>query len=450
MAAADTIVALASAAGRAGVAVVRVSGAHVPAIAWALLGRLPAPRYATRAAFYDANGQAIDHGLALYFPAPASLTGEHVLELHGHGSPVLIDALLARVMALGARAAAPGEFSQRAFVNDKLSLDQAEAIADAINAGSRAAAAAAMRSLEGAFAREIAALADALVALRVTTEATIDFPDEDDVDFLSDGAIQRRLEAVQAQVVALIAQSRQGVRLSEGLQLVILGRPNVGKSSLLNALARRDTAIVTAIAGTTRDVLSEQLALDGLALTIIDTAGLRQASDPIEAEGVRRAMTAAARADRILLVVADGTDLDGEVRALQADIGTDVPVTLIVNKIDLTGAAPGMGRVAGWPAVRLSAATGAGFDVLARHLKAAVGLDEAFMPAFAARRRHVDALIRAAQALERGHEHLIVDAAGELLAEELRAVHNALAEITGAFTSEDLLGAIFSSFCVGK
>lgn len=446
----DTIVALASAAGRAGVAVVRISGATVPEIGQALLGRLPAPRYAGLAAFRGTDGLPIDHGLALYFPAPASFTGEHVLELHGHGSPVLVDALLARILALGARLANPGEFSQRAFLNDKISLDQAEAIADAIDAGSLAAAGAAMRSLEGEFSRRIEALVAELVALRVYTEAAIDFPDEDDVDFLGDGEIQRRVESVQAQLVELSREADSGANLREGLRLVIVGRPNVGKSSLLNRLARRDTAIVTDIAGTTRDVLYEQLSIDGLPLTLVDTAGLRETRDAIEAEGVRRARAELDRADRVLLVTDDTVGLEDQARTLLAELHERLPVTLIVNKIDLSGAEPGLDRLAGHDVVRLSAATGAGLDVLAAHLKATAGLAAERVPAFTARRRHLDALDRAAVAIRRGHQRLVVDAAGDLLAEELRLAQQALGEITGAYTSEDLLGAIFSSFCIGK
>ncbi|ROO23994.1 tRNA modification GTPase TrmE [Salinisphaera orenii MK-B5] len=446
----DTIAALASGAGRAGVAVIRVSGPAVPAIARALLGRLPSPRRAVVAAFAGADGRALDRGVALYFPAPASFTGEHVLELQGHGSPVLVDRLLARLLELGARLAEPGEFSRRAFLNDKLSLDQAEAIADAIDAGSSAAASAAMRSLEGVFAREIEALRSALIELRVYTEAAIDFPDEDDVDFLGDGEIAGRLADIRRRLAALIDRAREGARLREGLRLVILGAPNVGKSSLLNRLARRDTAIVTEIAGTTRDVLHEQLAIDGLPLTLVDTAGLRETDDPIEAEGVRRARAELAQADRVLLVVDDSRGPGPDDHCLLEEIGDRCPVSVIANKIDLSGAAAGETRLAGREAVRLSATTGAGLDALAAHLRRAAGLAGDSEPDFVARRRHLEALARADAALDRGHDRLVVDAAGELLAEELRVAQAALGEITGAFTSEDLLGAIFSSFCIGK
>ena len=446
----DTVAALASGAGRAGVAVVRISGSRVPEIAAALIGGLPSPRQARVCAFVDADGVAIDRGVALYFAAPASFTGEHVLELQGHGSPVLVDMLLARLLELGVRLAEPGEFSRRAFLNDKLSLDQAEAIADTIDAGSSAAARAAMRSLEGVFSREVNALVEALIELRVYTEGAIDFPDEDDIDFLGDGEIERRLNAIRQRLETLRGQAAQGASLREGLRLVILGAPNVGKSSLLNRLARRDTAIVTDIAGTTRDVLHEQLSIDGLPLTLVDTAGLRETADPIEAEGVRRAKAEIEHADHVLLVVDDTSGLGCDEQALLAEIGNRCPVTVVANKIDLSGAPAGLRRGQDYEHIGVSATTGAGFDALAAHLKQAAGMNEDATPAFVARRRHLDALSRADAALKIGHERLVVDAAGELLAEELRTAQNALGEITGAFTSDDLLGAIFSSFCIGK
>lgn len=445
----DTIAALSTPAGRGGVGIIRISGPQVPQMAQAMLGAIPAPRQARLSAFRDQDGSAIDHGLALYFAAPASFTGEHVLELQGHGSPMLCDLLLARVLALGARMARPGEFSERAFLNDRLGLAEAEAIADAIDAGSHAAARAAVRSLEGVFADQVRALAQAVVELRVYTEAAIDFPDEE-VDFLADGAVLERLEALQAQLQALQASAGRGARLREGLTVVIAGAPNVGKSSLLNRLAARDSAIVTPIAGTTRDVLRENIDLDGLPLHVVDTAGLRDTNDPVEAEGVRRARAQVEAADRILLVVDDGQGLQAEDQALLAQYGDQVAVTLIANKIDLSGAHAGQDQHAGHTLIRLSAATGVGMDALVAHLREAAGLAGAETADFIARRRHLDALQRAACALRQGRQRLVDDLAGELLAEELRLAHAALGEITGEFTSEDLLGAIFSSFCIGK
>ena len=449
MQAVDTIAALSTPPGRGGVAVIRVSGPRVPEIAVALLGTLPAPRQARLCVFRDADGTAMDHGLALYFEAPASFTGEHVLELQGHGSPMLNDLLLARLLALGARLARPGEFSQRAFINDRLGLAEAEAIADAIDAGSHAAARAAVRSLQGVFADQVRALAAAIVELRVYTEAAIDFPDEE-VDFLAEGEVQTRLQALRDRLYTLQAGASRGARLREGMTVVIAGAPNVGKSSLLNRLAARDSAIVTPIAGTTRDVLRENIDLDGLPLHVVDTAGLRETDDPVEAEGVRRARAQVDQADRILLVVDDGQGLQPEDLALLAQYGDRLPVTLVANKIDLSGAHAGLDQHAGHDLVRLSAATADGIDVLVAHLRQAAGLADAQEADFIARRRHLDALARAATALEQGHHRLVDDQAGELLAEELRLAHAALGEITGEFTSEDLLGAIFSSFCIGK
>lgn len=445
----DTIAALATPPGRGGVAVVRVSGPGVPQIAEAVLGFAPQPRRAHFAAFKDGDGQIIDRGLALYFAAPASFTGEPVLELQGHGSPMLCDLLLQRLLHLGARIARPGEFSQRAFINDKLGLAEAEAIADTIEAGSHAAARAAVRSLEGVFAERVRALSESLVELRVYTEAAIDFPDEE-VDFLGDGEVQSRLETIREQLQQLHTDAGRGARLREGLSVVLAGTPNVGKSSLLNRLAARESAIVTSVAGTTRDVLREEIDLDGLPLHVIDTAGLRDTEDPVESEGVRRARAELESADRILLVIDDTQGLQAGDRRLLAQFGDELPVTLIANKVDLSGAAAEPGQADGYTCIRLSATTGTGVDGLVEHLKQAAGFGGDSTPDFIARRRHLDALTRADEALARGHDRLVTEQAGELLAEELRGAHAALGEITGEFTSEDLLGAIFSSFCIGK
>lgn len=449
MTAADTIAALATPPGRGGVAVIRVSGTLVPDIADAILGRLPDPRVARLCAFRDVDGSTIDRGLALYFPAPASFTGEHVLELQGHGSPMLCDLVLARLLELGARLAQPGEFSQRAFLNDRLGLAEAEAIADAIDAGSHAAARAAVRSLEGVFAEQVHALAAAAVELRVYTEAAIDFPDEE-VDFLGDGQVLARLQELQSWLRELQDNAGRGARLREGLTVVIAGAPNVGKSSLLNRLAARESAIVTPIAGTTRDVLRENIDLDGLPLHVVDTAGLRETDDPVEAEGVRRARAQVEKADRLLLVIDDGQGLQHEDHVLLDRYGDTLPITVIANKVDLSGANAGIDPRQDRDVIRLSAATGDGIDALVDHLRQVAGMAADGTADFIARRRHLDALAHAASALQQGHERLVNDQAGELLAEELRLAHTALGEITGEFTSEDLLGAIFSSFCIGK
>jgi tRNA modification GTPase len=456
----DTIAAIATPPGRGGVGIVRVSGPGVPALATALLGALAPPRHAVHRTFRDAAGVPIDEGLALYFAAPASYTGEHVLELHGHGGPVVMDLLLARVLELGARPARAGEFSERAFLNERLDLAQAEAVADLIDAGSAAAARAAARSLTGEFSTRVLDLQAALVELRTYVEAAIDFPDEE-LELLSEPAIGGRIDALLARCDALERAARQGRLLHEGLVVVIAGRPNAGKSSLLNALAGHDAAIVTPIPGTTRDVLRERIQIDGMPLTVLDTAGLRDGPDVVEAEGIRRAREQMTKADRILYVV-DAADA-AAVDALPADLDAlpkDVPVSVVLNKSDLaTGrVAAGDARLVGTgdttstagASLRISARTGEGLDLLRAHLKTAAGYVPDEAGTFSARRRHLDALARV-------HAHVLVarghlrDAAGpELVAEELRLAQGALGEVLGEFTSEDLLSRIFSSFCIGK
>ncbi|GMW06259.1 MAG: tRNA uridine-5-carboxymethylaminomethyl(34) synthesis GTPase MnmE [Gammaproteobacteria bacterium] len=447
-AATDTIVACATPAGRGGVAVVRISGPAVPELAIALTGTLPVARHATLTAFRDASGEALDLGLALYFPAPHSFTGEYVLELHAHGGPVLIDALIERIVALGARLARPGEFTERAFLNDKLDLAQAEAIADLIDAGSRAAARAAQRSLRGDFSAAVLALNEQVTVLRTWVEAAIDFPDED-IDFLDADELRTRLAEVAAHFDALQATARQGCLLRDGLQVVIAGRPNAGKSSLLNALAGYDAAIVTAVPGTTRDVLREQLDIDGLPIHVLDTAGLRATDDVVETEGVSRARAELGRADHALVVV-DASAADAvSVAALLAELPAGLGYTLIRNKVDLTGEAPGpaSGDAA---AINLVAITGAGLPALRTRLRAVAGYQPGGEGTVTARRRHLDALARARAHFDAACQVLEERQAGELMAEELLAVQNALAEITGEFSSDDLLGRIFGSFCIGK
>lgn len=442
----DTIAAIASAPGAAGIGVVRVSGPLVPAIAAALLGRPPQPRHAHLAAFHDADAALVDRGLLLHFPAPHSYTGEHVLELQGHGSAVLLDLLLGRVCALGARLARPGEFTERAFLNGKLDLAQAEAVADLIAARSEAGARAALRSLDGVFSQRVRGLLDALIALRVHVEAAIDFPEEE-IDFLADPVIARQLDALRARLAGLLAETRRGVRLTDGLKVAIVGRPNVGKSSLLNALAQSERAIVTPVAGTTRDVLREAVRLDGVVLELADTAGLRHTEDEVEREGVRRARNELARADLALLVTQTAhaeADL-----ALLADLPASVARLVLVNKIDLDSEPPHAGTHAGVRHIWASARTGEGLDLLRTELKARAGASSG-EGAFSARRRHVAALERVQDHLEHATSALASTRAGELAAEDLRQAQHALGQITGSYTSDDLLGAVFSSFCIGK
>ncbi|MDX1654922.1 MAG: tRNA uridine-5-carboxymethylaminomethyl(34) synthesis GTPase MnmE [Candidatus Competibacteraceae bacterium] len=445
----DTIAAIATPPGQGGVGIIRISGPRVPEIAKILLGRLPEPRRAVFCPFRNDQGQPIDEGLLLYFAAPYSFTGEAVLELHGHGGPVVLDLLLARVLELGARPARPGEFSQRAFLNDKLDLAQAEAVADLIESGTAAAVRAAVSSLQGAFSERVHTLVEGLVQLRIYVESAIDFPEEE-IDFLADSRLVTRLLDLEEQLARLRAGAFQGQLLRDGMTVVIAGRPNAGKSSLLNRLAGREAAIVTDIPGTTRDVLREQISIDGMPLHVVDTAGLRDSADRVEQEGIRRAWREIKGADRILLVVDDRLGLSDEDRGLLEQLPTHGNVTVIHNKIDLSEGRPGLGQGDGYKGVWLSARTGAGFDTLTDHLKDCMGFRQAGEGAFMARRRHLEALARTARHLEQARFQLQDNRAGELAAEDLRAAQEALGEITGEFTSDDLLGRIFSTFCIGK
>lgn len=450
---ADTIAALATAPGQGGVGIIRVSGPAALSIAQQIARRTPQPRYAHYGPFWSGE-QALDQGLTLFFPGPHSFTGEDVLELQGHGGPVVMDLLLKACLAAGARQARPGEFSERAFLNDKLDLAQAEAIADLIEASSEQAARNAFNSLQGAFSERVNALTESLIALRIYVEAAIDFPEEE-IDFLADGHVLAQLEAVQAELRAVQRQAGQGALLRDGMTVVIAGRPNAGKSSLLNALAGRDSAIVTDIAGTTRDILREHIHLDGMPLHIIDTAGLRDTEDQVERIGVERAMAAIAEADRILLMVdasqpeaKDPDQLWPEFLAIKPD---PAKVTLIYNKVDITGEAIGVTTAAdGSVSLRLSARQGEGVELLREHLKTCMGFEQTGESLFSARRRHLDALEEAAHQLEHGYQQLTLMGAGELLAEDLRMAQQSLGSITGAFSADDLLGRIFSSFCIGK
>ncbi|BCX83037.1 tRNA modification GTPase [Methylomarinovum caldicuralii] len=437
----DIIAAPATPPGRGAVAVVRASGPDLGGLAQRLTGRALQPRRAHYVSFRDDAGRIIDRGLALFFPAPRSYTGEDLLELHCHGSPAIVESLLQRLFQLGARPAEPGEFTRRAFLNGKLDLAQAEAVAALIESSSAQAARAAQRSLEGEFSRQTRALTESLTRLRIQVEAAIDFSDED-IALIAEGAVLEKLQGILADLDALRRRAHQGRLLEEGMTVVIAGPPNAGKSSLLNALARREAAIVTPIAGTTRDVLRERILIDGMPLHVIDTAGLRHSDDPVEREGIRRARAELARADRILLVGEDrppaGRDLPG--------LPTDIPVTRIVNKIDLSGQPP---RIEG-DTVWLSAKTGAGLDLLRRHLNACMGFEAEAEDALAARRRHLEALARARGHLEQALAELEAGQMLDLAAENLRLAQNALGEITGEVTSDDLLGRIFSEFCIGK
>ena len=450
----DTIAAVATAPGRGGVGIVRVSGPRAKAIAITLTGREPTPRHAHYGAFHADDGEVIDEGLLLLFPGPHSFTGEDVLELQGHGGPVVMDMLLQRCVELGVRLARPGEFSERAFLNDKLDLAQAEAIADLIEASSTQAARNAVRSLQGEFSRHVHQLTEKLIRLRIYVEAAIDFPEEE-IDFLADGHVLAQLEDVRAKLSTVLREASQGALLREGMTVVIAGRPNAGKSSLLNALAGREAAIVTDIAGTTRDVLREHILIDGMPLHVVDTAGLRDTEDQVERIGVQRALSAIGEADRILLMVDASSPEAEDPSALWPEFIDCSPapdrITLIRNKADLSGEAISL-KVAkdGQVTLSICARSGDGVDLLREHLKQCMGYEQTAESSFSARRRHLDALRLAEQHLQHGHAQLTQAGAGELLAEDLRLAQQALGEITGAFSSDDLLGRIFSSFCIGK
>ncbi len=450
----DTIAAVATAQGRGGVGIVRVSGPLAPALAEQICQRSLRPRYAHYGPFYAAADEVLDEGLALFFPGPHSFTGEDVLELQGHGGPVVLDLLLRRCIQLGARLANPGEFSERAFLNDKLDLAQAEAIADLIEASSEQAARNALRSLQGAFSQRVHALTEALINLRIYVEAAIDFPEEE-IDFLADGHVLGMLERVQNDLSTVEGEAGQGALLRDGMNVVIAGRPNAGKSSLLNALAGREAAIVTEIAGTTRDVLREHIHIDGMPLHVVDTAGLRDTQDQVERIGVERAVQAIGNADRILLVVDSSAEHAADPFALWPEFLDTRPdpakVTLIRNKADLSGEPIALQtQDDGLVTITLCARSTLGLDLLRDHLKACMGYEQTAESSFSARRRHLDALRRASSHLAHGHAQLTLAGAGELLAEDLRHAQQALGEITGAFSSDDLLGRIFSSFCIGK
>lgn len=444
----DTITALATPPGRGGIAIVRISGPEVKNISLKLLGKIPQPRFATFSRFLDQNNQAIDEGIALFFPAPHSFTGEDILELHGHGGPAVVDGLVKRILALGARLAKPGEFSERAFLNDKMDLAQAEAIADLIDATSEQAVRASLRSLQGEFSQKIHALVESTIRLRMYVEAAIDFAEEE-IDFLADQQVTQDLTNLIKQVEKIEAAAMQGSLLRDGITVVIAGQPNVGKSSLLNALSGKDIAIVTDIPGTTRDVLREEIVLDGMPIHFIDTAGLRDSTDPVEQEGIRRAREEMKQAD-LILCVTDKDDLDFADENLK-NIEAQAPTILVRNKIDIQqNKKSEIAQQENKIIISLSAKTGDGLALLKNYIKNQVGFQAETEGTFSARRRHIDALQRAKTFLLTGEQQLQTQRAGELLAEDLRQAQQALNEITGEFTSDDLLGRIFSSFCIGK
>ena len=444
----ETIAAIATPPGQGGVGIVRISGPLCKSIAENILGCLPKPRMAEYLPFYDSKGKVLDQGIAIFFNQPHSFTGEDVLELQAHGGPVLLDILLKTCVSAGARIARPGEFSERAFLNDKLDLAQAEAISDIIEASSEQAARAAVRSLQGEFSERVHELLTQLTELRMYIEAAIDFPEEE-IDFLADKSIYTRLDRIEVHFRQLMQATRQGQLLKEGISVVIAGRPNAGKSSLLNALAGKESAIVTDIAGTTRDVLRENIQIDGLPVHVIDTAGLRKTDDPVEKIGVERAWQEMQKADRILLVVEDSKGITREDREILQQLPKGPGLTLVRNKTDLntTGIQP---PEPGTESISLSAKTGEGIDKLRKHLEQCVGYQAEGEGEFTARRRHVDALERTGECINKSRTQLEQAKAGELAAEELRRAQQALAEITGEFDSDDLLGEIFSSFCIGK
>ncbi|MFM2482388.1 tRNA uridine-5-carboxymethylaminomethyl(34) synthesis GTPase MnmE [Celerinatantimonas sp. YJH-8] len=450
----DTIVAQATAPGRGGVGIVRVSGPLSRQVAETLLGRCPKPRYADYLPFHDLDGQVLDQGIALFFQGPHSYTGEDVLELQGHGGPVVIDLLIQQILQVeGIRTARPGEFTERAFLNDKIDLAQAEAIADLIEATSAQAAKSALKSMQGEFSAKVTDLVEQLIRLRIYVEAAIDFPEEE-VDFLGDGKIASELHGVQQQLALVRQEAGQGALLREGMKVVIAGRPNAGKSSLLNALAGKESAIVTDIAGTTRDVLREYIHLDGMPLHIIDTAGLRESPDKVEQIGIARAWDEINSADRVLLMV-DSSESDAKDPShiwpeFIARLPEHMGLSVIRNKADQSGESIGQQLVGDIPVLSLSAKTGEGIELLRSHLKQCMGFQGSNEGTFMARRRHLTALDLGSEHLENARVQLEEYQAGELVAEELRLCQSALSEITGEFTSDDLLGRIFSSFCIGK
>lgn len=443
----DTIVAIATPPGRGGVAIIRLSGDKAYAIALRLSNKTALhPRQASYCGFYNQDAELIDQGICLYFKAPHSFTGEDVVELQIHGSPLIADCLIQQCIIAGARLARPGEFSERAFLNDKMDLTQAEAIADLINASSLTAARLAVRSLQGDFSKKIHQLSEELIHLRIYVEAAIDFPEEE-IDFLADGKVAQMLASIITNLAQIRKKAGQGAMIREGLTVVIAGKPNAGKSTLINSLAGREVAIVTDVAGTTRDVMREYITLDDLPIHIVDTAGLRDSQDVVEIEGIKRAWQELSKADCVLLVIDinQGDEINELSQAIKEKLPEGVPILKVFNKIDRVACLPSYQN----NEIYLSAKSGRGIDLLIKAIKTVAG----FQPTegkFLARRRHLTALDKAMELLINGEQQLQDSRAGELLAEDLRLAHQSLCEITGEFTADDLLGKIFSSFCIGK
>lgn len=449
----DTIVALATPPGRGGVGIIRLSGPDANKIAQAITLHELKPRHAHYTDFHLDQETILDQGIALFFPSPNSFTGEDVIELQGHGGPVVLDMLIRRTLELGARIANPGEFSERAFLNDKIDLAQAEAIADLIDASSEMAAKSAIKSLQGEFSLKVTSLVEELIQLRLYVEAAIDFPEEE-IDFLSDGRVQQQLSDITESIDSLLSEAQQGAILRDGMNVVLAGRPNAGKSSLLNALAGKESAIVTDIPGTTRDVLKEHVQIDGMPIHIIDTAGLRESNDQVEKIGIQRAWNEISEADRLLLVVdSQEEDLNSLIKEVKSDLVKNVeqlpPITVLQNKCDLVKKDPAFSELE-YPTITLSAKLGIGVDLLKQHLKSCMGFQSNNEGVFIARRRHITAIEKASSNLANATTQLLEFNAGELVAEELRLAQQALSEITGEFSADDLLGRIFSSFCIGK
>lgn len=446
----DTIVAIATPPGRGGIGVIRLSGPAAPGIAHKIVKRALRPRYAHFCKFLDNDGVVLDEGIAIRFPAPGSYTGEDVVEFHAHGSRAVLDMLVRRAVELGARLARPGEFTERAFLNNRIDLIQAEAVADLIDSVTTQAARSAARSLEGEFSRRINNLLDKIIDLRIQVEGSLDFPEED-AGFANGDDVADKLDSCRKELDCILATARQGAILNEGVYAVIAGRPNVGKSTLLNVLAGRDAAIVSATPGTTRDLIELDITLDGIPLYIVDTAGLRTSRDPVEEEGIRRAKTAAVRADILILIIECGQPMGAEEKRFLQEAAAGKQVMILHNKIDLCRVEPKVERGGnGAVEIFLSAKTGAGLELLKAQLKELLGMTNLREDVFIARRRHLEALARAGQSLHEAENVCTGKHAAELLAEHLRNAQHALGEITGVYAADDLLGEIFSRFCLGK